>query len=139
VISIRRRERQRRGGGGSDGGADDDDGGDDDTQQWLDSVAEEAGEADSVERPAQQPQSVLPGHSNASLSLMNPSQYYNTHASIRSDWPRAPLLPAQLNPSQYIISAQLDASNVRSMHMRKAYDMDYGRRLAAVSPETVRN
>jgi hypothetical protein len=35
-------------GGGSSGGADDDDGGDDDTQKWLDSVAEEAGEADSL-------------------------------------------------------------------------------------------
>jgi hypothetical protein len=38
-----------RGRGGSSGGrADDDDGGDDDSQKWLDSVAEEAGEADSL-------------------------------------------------------------------------------------------
>jgi hypothetical protein len=37
-----------RGGGGSSDGADDDDGGDDDTQKGLDSVEEEAGEADSL-------------------------------------------------------------------------------------------
>jgi hypothetical protein len=43
-----RKEWRRRGGGGSSGGADDDDGGDDDTQKGLDSVAEEAGEADSL-------------------------------------------------------------------------------------------
>jgi hypothetical protein len=48
VWGRRRREWRWRGGGGSSDGADDDDGGDDDTQKGLDSVAEEAGEADSL-------------------------------------------------------------------------------------------
>jgi hypothetical protein len=46
-VIQRRRERRWRGGRGSSGGADDD-GGDNDSQHWLDSVAEEAGEADSL-------------------------------------------------------------------------------------------